>query len=48
MELRECYERLGGDFDAVLAHLRTEARVEKFSYWLNFLSLEVHLSTECS
>lgn len=30
MELRECYERLGGDFDAVLAHLRTEARVEKF------------------
>lgn len=30
MELRDCYERLGGDWDEVLGRLRTEARVEKF------------------
>lgn len=32
MDLRECYKRLGGDYEAVLGHLRSEERVEKFLY----------------
>ena len=32
MNLRECYKCLGGDYEDVLSHLRTEERVEKFLY----------------
>lgn len=30
MELRECYEQMGGDYDAVMGRLRQEERVRKF------------------
>lgn len=30
MELRECYEQMGGDYDAVIGRLRQEERVCKF------------------
>lgn len=30
MTLRECYEALGGDYDAVLGRLRTERLIQKF------------------
>lgn len=30
MDLRECYARLGGDYEAVMGRLRQEERVEKF------------------
>lgn len=30
MGLKECYESLGGDYEAVLSRLRTEERVKKF------------------
>lgn len=32
MELKECYERLGGDFDNALSRLRREQIIEKFIY----------------
>lgn len=38
MTLRECYLRLGGDYDDVLGRLRTEERVRRFLYM--FLSDE--------
>ncbi len=30
MELRECYERLGGDYEKAMSCLRTPMRVERF------------------
>lgn len=30
MDLKECYARLGGDYDAVMERLRQEERVRKF------------------
>ena len=30
MELRECYQQMGGDYDAVIGRLRQEERVVKF------------------
>lgn len=30
MELRECYQQMGGDYDAVMGRLRQEERVCKF------------------
>lgn len=30
MELRACYQQMGGDYDAVMARLRQEDRVTKF------------------
>lgn len=30
MELRECYQQMGGDYDAVMGRLRQEERVRKF------------------
>lgn len=30
MELRVCYQQMGGDYDAVMARLRQEERVTKF------------------
>lgn len=32
MNLKECYEKFGGDFDGVMGRLRREQLVEKFLY----------------